>query len=97
MARSTGSENKRGHLRRSKSMRRLWLDFLACLVPPVMAAYAAYKGILITNPCASDSDAKGAAAIQFVICLILTCIGWVPGAIWAMVHTERYCDVSRWR
>ena len=75
-------------------MRRLFMDLLACLMPPVMAAYVAYKGILLTNPFASESDAKGAAAIQFVICLVLTCIGWVPGAIWAMIHTERYCDIT---
>ena len=75
-------------------MRRIFMDLLACLMPPVMAAYVAYKGILLTNPLASESDAKGAAAIQFVICLVLTRIGWVPGAIWAMVHTERYCDIT---
>ena len=75
-------------------MRRIFMNIFACLVPPIMDAYVAYKGILLTNPSASESDAKGAAAIQFAICFILTCVGWIPGAIWAMIHTERYCDIS---
>ena len=75
-------------------MRRIFMDLLAFLMPPIMAAYVAYKGILLTNSSASESDAKSAAAIQFAICFILTCVGWVPGAIWAMIHTERYCDIS---
>ena len=75
-------------------MRRIFMDLLACLIPPLMAAYVAYKGILITSPFASKSDTRLAVAIQFMICLVLTCIGWVPGVIWAMIHTERYCDIS---
>lgn len=75
-------------------MRRIYMDFLACLMPPVVAAYVAYKGILLSNPFVSESDAKGAAIIQFLICLVLTCIGWIPGVIWAMMHVERYCDIT---
>ena len=48
-------------------MRRIFMDLLACLMPPVMAAYVAYKGILLTNPFASESDAKGVAYAAHIV------------------------------
>lgn len=75
-------------------MRRLFMDLLACLMPPIMEAYVAYEGILITNAYAMKSDARGASIIQFVVCLILICFGWALSAAWATLHAERYYDIS---